>query len=91
MRYSMDSMRSAGSPNGTPRGPPQSMGPYTDYRGSSLFAFSGPFSAGAAAAPGPGNGSGHGTAKQEAGDMRSARSGGAAGLAGDGDNYSARA
>ncbi len=48
VRYSMDSMRSAGSPSGTPHGgAPQSMGGFTDYRGSSLFAFSGPFTSGA--------------------------------------------
>ena len=86
MRYSMDSMRSAGSPNGTPRGPSHSMGPYTDYRGSSLFAFSGPFTA----AAGTGNGSGHGS--KQAGDMLAHPSTMGASAGSDrGDAYSSRA
>ncbi|CAL8465210.1 g4745 [Coccomyxa elongata] len=62
MRYSMDSMRSAGSPSRTPHGgAPQSMGGFTDYRGSSLFAFSGPFTSGAVTQSSTGaKGSGHG-------------------------------
>ncbi len=62
MRYSMDSMRSAGSPSRTPHGgAPQSMGGFTDYRGSSLFAFSGPFTSGAVTQGSSGaKGSGHG-------------------------------
>ena len=56
----MDSMRSGGSPPGTPRGacvpaaPSQATpgGGYTDYRGSSLFAFSAPFAQAASPAQG---------------------------------------
>ncbi len=52
MRFSMDSMRSEGSPPGTPRASPnQAAGGYTDYRGSSLFAYAGPFTASAQASP----------------------------------------
>lgn len=53
MRFSMDSMRSAGSPPGTPRGGggPQGAGGFTDYRGSSLFAYSTPYAAPAVPSP----------------------------------------
>jgi hypothetical protein len=44
VRFSMDSMRSATSPSGTPRNSGQHMGGFTDYRGSSLFSFGIPFS-----------------------------------------------
>ena len=52
MRFSMDSMRSAGSPPGTPRsGDGAKAAGFTDYRGSSLFAYSGPFTGSASPTP----------------------------------------
>lgn len=77
----MDSMRS-GSPGGTPRAPPRNMGDFTDYRGSSLFAFSGPFSSAPSAA--------NGSAFQEAPDNGDVMAIGAAAGAGSGDGGPSR-